>query len=225
MGLSSTSLVQLLLRRRLLIGKMLYMRHFKKNSGKYKKRFWVRTIYSERKQKGEFNMLVKDLRLHDELFFFKYFRMSPAIFGELLTWIPPYIQKQETKMREPISLTERLCDALGYLVTGNAQVTIAANYCMSPAIVGRIISETCKAIWDELINKGYLDHPNSEHDWLKVAQEFEDHWDFPNALGAADGKHVVMQAPACSGSSFCNYKKTHSIVVMANVMLDISSLL
>ena len=46
---------------------------------------------------------------------------------------------------------------------------------MSPAIVGRIISETCKAIWDELINKGYLDHPNSEHDWLKVAQEFEDH--------------------------------------------------
>ena len=215
MGLSSTSLVQLLLRRRLLIGKMLYMRHFKKNSGKYKIRFWVRTIYSERKQKGEFNMLVKDLRLHDELFFFKYFRMSPAIFGELLTWIPPYIQKQETKMREPISPRERLCVALRYLVTGDAQVTIAANYCMSPAIVGRIISETCKAIWDELINKGYLDHPNSEHDWLKVAQEFEDRWNFPNALGAADGKHVVMQAPACSGSSFCNYKKTHSIVVMA----------
>ena len=45
---------------------------------------------------------------------------------------------------------------------------------MSPAIVGRIISETCKAIWDEHINKGYLDHPKSEHDWLKVAQEFED---------------------------------------------------
>ena len=48
-------------------------------------------------------MLVKDLRLHDELFFFKYFRMSPTIFEELLTWIAPYIQKQETKMREPIS--------------------------------------------------------------------------------------------------------------------------
>ena len=119
-------------------------------------------------------MLVKDLRLHDELFFFKYFRMSPAIFGELLTWIPPYIQKQETKMREPISPRERLCVAFRHLVTGDAQVTIAVNYRISPAIVGRTISETCKAIWDELINKGYLDHPNSEHDWLKVAQEFED---------------------------------------------------
>ena len=118
-------------------------------------------------------------------------------------------------MREPISPRERLCVAFRHLVTGDAQVTIAVNYRISPAIVGRTISETCKAIWDELINKGYLDHPNSEHDWLKVAQEFEDRWNFPNALGAIDGKHVVMQAPARSGSSFFNYKKTHSIVLMA----------
>ena len=94
-------------------------------------------------------------------------------------------------MREPLSPIERLC------------------------VAGRIISETCKAIWDELINKGYLDHPKSEHDWLKVAQEFEDRWNVPNALGAKDGKHVVMQAPARSGSYFFNYKKAHSIVLMA----------
>ena len=133
-------------------------------------------------------MLVKDLRLHDELFFFKYFRMSPAACEELLTWIAPYIQKQETKMREPIYPRERLCVALRYLVTSDAQVTIAANYRMRPAIVGRIISETCKAMWDGLINKGYLEHPKSEHDWLKVAQEFENRWNFPNALGGIDRK-------------------------------------
>ena len=83
-------------------------------------------MYSDQKQKGEFNMLVKDLRLRDELFFFKYFRMSPIIFEELLTWIAPYIQKQETQMREHIPPRERLCVALRYLVTGDAQVTIAA---------------------------------------------------------------------------------------------------
>ena len=137
-------------------------------------------------------MLVKDLRLHDELFFFKYFRMSPTIFQELLTWIAPYIQKQKTKMRVPITPRERLCVALRYLVTGDAQVTIVASYRMSPAIVGRIISETCKAMWDELINKDYLDHQKSEHDWLKVAQEFEDRWNFTNSLGTIGGKHVFM---------------------------------
>ena len=98
-------------------------------------------------------------------------------------------------MREPISPRKKLCVALRYLVTGDAQVTITANYRLSPSIVGGITRETCKAIWDKLINKGYLDHPKCEHDWLKVAQELEDRWNFPDALGAIDGKHVVMQTP------------------------------
>ena len=101
------------------------------------------------------------------------------------------------KMREPISLRERLCFALSYLVTGDVQVTIAANYRMSPAIVGRMISETCKAMWDKLINKGYLDHQKSEHDWLKVVQEFEDRWSFPTALGAINGKRSHASSSGC----------------------------
>ena len=57
-------------------------------------------------------MLVKDLWLHDELFFFKYFRMSTTILEERLSWIAPYIQKGKTKMRKTI--------ALRYLVTDYA---------------------------------------------------------------------------------------------------------
>ena len=35
-------------------------------SKKYNKRFWVRQLYQARKEKGEFNLLVKDMRLFDQ---------------------------------------------------------------------------------------------------------------------------------------------------------------
>lgn len=196
-------------RRTLLL--MLLKRRLRKKT-RYKKRMWVRKIFEERKTKGEFYLLVQDLRLYDEEYFFKYFRMSVLQYEELLSMVAPLIQKSSQK-RECIGPNERLCVTMRYLTTGDAQTTVAMNYRISPASVGRIIYETCEALWQVL--SPYLQCPKNETDWKRIANEFNLIWNFPHCIGALDGKHVVMQAPENSGSSFFNYKKTHSIVLMA----------
>ncbi|CAB4045692.1 Hypothetical predicted protein [Paramuricea clavata] len=141
--------------------------------------------------------------------------MSPTTFEQLLSWIGPLLQRATTKMREPIGPSERLCVCLRYLVTGDAQVTIAASYRISAAVVGRIINETCELLWNTLIEKGYVKHPSTENEWKVIAEEFETCWNFPHCVRAIDSKHVLMQAPGNSGSAYFKYKKTFSIVLMA----------
>ena len=97
----------------------------------------------------------------------------------------------------------------------DAQTTIGASYRISPTTVGRIIEETCSVLWHTLLEQGYLHIPSDINDWRKIAMDFEQRWNFLHALGALDCKHVVMQAPARSGSTFFNYKKIHSIVLLA----------
>ena len=96
-------------------------------------------------------------------------------------------------------------------------MSLSFSYRMGLTSVHRIISETSLHIWQVLFEEGFVRAPKTPSEWVKIANEFERRWNFPNCCGAIDGKHIRMQAPPSSGSQFYNYKHFHSIVLLAVV--------
>ncbi|KAJ8353280.1 hypothetical protein SKAU_G00208490 [Synaphobranchus kaupii] len=125
--------------------------------------------------------------------------MSQWHFNGLLDLLKDDLERETTPFREPISNKDRLAVCLR----------------IGKSTVSQIIPQVCDALWRRL-QPLYL-APPTEEDWLEVAAGFQDRWDFPNCVGALDGKHVAIQAPPNSGSTFFNYKGGFSIVLMALV--------
>ena len=61
------------------------------------KKFWIRSIFKERKLKGEFHTLVQDFKLFDSEYFLKQFRIPPTKLEEILSWIAPKIEKSSIR--------------------------------------------------------------------------------------------------------------------------------
>lgn len=52
--------------------------------------------------------------------------------------------------------------------------------------------------------------------WIKIAEEFQNRANFPNCLGAVDGKYIRIIKPERSESLYINYKHFFSIGLLAD---------
>ncbi|XP_050307423.1 putative nuclease HARBI1 [Anthonomus grandis grandis] len=136
-------------------------------------------------------------------------------FFQLHELIKDDIKKTNTNIRESISSLERLAVTLRFLAAGDTFRSIAYSYRMGERTVSKIVEEVCQALWERLQSQ-VLEEPNT-NDWKEIAKGFKDNCQFDHCVGAIDGKHVTIKAPPNSGSSFFNYKKTFSIVLLAVV--------
>ena len=95
---------------------------------------------------------------------------------------------------------------------------MAARFCTGVSTVCHIVKHTCSIIW-QVLSPIELKEPDDE-DWKRIERKFATRWNSPNCCGALDGKHIVIQSPARSGSLYYNYKGTFSLVLMALVDPD-----
>ena len=145
-------------------------------------------------------------------------RMSRHTFTIIYAVLRPYIEKQNTRMREAISVEKRVAVTVWKLATNIEYRTLSALFGIGRSTVGEIIIETCKAI-TKLLPR-YVKIPRG--DSLKeVIKGFEECWGFPQAAGAIDGSHIPIIKPKDSASDYYNRKGYYSIIHVQKCALSL----
>ncbi|XP_040194667.1 protein ALP1-like [Rana temporaria] len=189
-----------------------YMLYQGQRRRKRARRYWIHPVIAGREETGQFWVLYNDLREHEEKFL-DYTRMSIKSFDELLELLSGRLQRMDTFFRNSIPPVERLIITLRYLSTGQSLGSLHYAFRIGKSTASYIIRDTCSAIW-EVLHEVVFKKPTAQ-EWAQIAEVFWQRCNFPNCVGAIDGKHIRIVKPMTSGSEFFNYKKYFSFVLMA----------
>lgn len=100
-----------------------------------------------------------------------------------------------------------------FLATGEEFTDMHLNYYRGASTIAKTIRLVCNAIWDRCLRQNMPEITQQLFEEISV--DFDKKANFPNCLGAIDGKHIRIRSPANSGSLFYNYKGYNSIVLLA----------
>lgn len=104
---------------------------------------------------------------------------------------------------------------LRYMATGESLRSLSFSFRISQSYITRIIQLVLKSLSTRLTP--VLLKPLLKEDLVRIAHDFWNKWNFPNCVGAIDGKHIRIFSPKKSGSLYFNYKDFFSIVLLAIV--------
>lgn len=99
------------------------------------------------------------------------------------------------------------------MATGTNFSALHFDFLMGVSTIGKIVRETCEVLWTILQPKEMV--VPTMQDWLDIAEGFYSKTQFPNCVGAVDGKHIRLECPPKSGTLYYNYKHFFSIILMA----------
>ena len=105
-----------------------------------------------------------------------------------------------------------------YFATGNPYSHLQYGFRVAPNTCGLIVRQIAQALID--VYPEAICTPDTAEGWKDIANLFQQRWNYPNCIGAMDGKHIAIKKPPGTGKEFFNYKKFCSIVMLAIIDAD-----
>ena len=127
--------------------------------------------------------------------------------------------KKTTWYREPLDVGLKLAITLRFLATGDHYKSLMYLFYVASNTISLVVRDVTKAICEEYAEET-VGNPTTPEGWKEVAKKYATRWNFHHAIGALDGKHIRLKAPAHAGSLYFNYKHYNSIVLLALVDAD-----
>ncbi|KAJ8024979.1 Protein ANTAGONIST OF LIKE HETEROCHROMATIN PROTEIN 1 [Holothuria leucospilota] len=187
--------------------------------GGKRRRVWVRPWLMRRPLLGHYERLMEELMREDVPAYKNFVRMEPPLFREMLDRLTHKIAKKDTWYRKAIKPGVKLAITLRHLATGDSYPSLMYAFRVAANTISGIVNDVCKAILDEYAEE-VIAVPTTPQEWLAIAEQFSTRWNFHHCLGAMDEKHFAIKCPMGAGSLYFNYKKFHSIVLLAVVDAD-----
>ena len=148
--------------------------------------------------------------------FYDILRMRRRTFDRLVNDLRPFIQGQSTHWRQPISVEKKVVVALFKLMHGVCIPLVADKAALGKSTVHEILRQVCSAI---SIHLGHLIAWPVGRRLVRTAKGFQSKQWFPNCIGAIDGSHIYVAAPASTivAADHRNRNKSFSILLQGVV--------
>jgi hypothetical protein len=176
----------------------------------------LRSIWMiERNRSFTFTQL---LGSYTPLLFRQHTRLHRSIFHYLCSIVAPSLAREDTHLRESISLETRVAISLFRLSIGNTLQICGEVYGISRSSTSIIVREFCATIKKHL--KPLVIRKQTESSLRAMAAEFEKLHGIPYIISAVDGSHISIIAPPIDPTSYYCRKGFYSALLQGVVDKD-----
>ena len=141
----------------------------------------------------------------------EHFRVSRDTFEHICGLVGPELVRQNTILRQAISVEKRVAVALWRLATGASYRTVGLTFGIGLCTAMNVKDEFCTALLRRASD--FIKFPKTEAKTRQPIQEFQDISRFPQVVGALDASRIPIRAPKEDPNEYVNRKSFPSIVL------------